>query len=63
MAKKKVLYISGSLGLGHITRDLAIANELRTQNNDIEIAWLAAHPASMMIAQAGERLLPEAAQY
>jgi predicted glycosyltransferase len=28
---KKILYISGSLGLGHIARDLAIAKELRNQ--------------------------------
>jgi len=63
MARKKVLYISGSLGLGHITRDLAIANELRKQNNDIEISWLAAHPASKLIEEAGEYLLPEADQY
>ena len=63
MAKKKILYISGSLGLGHITRDLAIANELRKQSPKVEISWLAAHPASMLIKEAGEQLLPEADQY
>ena len=63
MAKKKVLYVSGSLGLGHITRDLAIANELRKQNSDVDISWLAAHPASRAIEEAGEHLLPEADQY
>lgn len=63
MAKKKILYISGSLGLGHITRDLAIANELRKHNPEVEISWLAAHPASMLIKEAGEQLLPEADQY
>jgi len=63
MAKRKVLYISGSLGLGHITRDLAIANELRKLNSDIKISWVAAHPASKLIEEAGEHLLPEAAQY
>jgi spore coat polysaccharide biosynthesis predicted glycosyltransferase SpsG len=25
----KILYISGSLGLGHVTRDLAIVREMR----------------------------------
>ena len=63
MAKKRVLYISGSLGLGHITRDLAIANELRKHKSDIEISWLAAHPADLLLKEAGERLLPEADQY
>ncbi len=56
---KKVLYISGSLGLGHITRDLAIAKELRKQNPEVEITWLAAHPANVVLKEAGEKLLPE----
>ena len=63
MPTKKILYISGSLGLGHITRDLAIADQLRRQNSDIEISWLAAHPASLLIEEAGEHLLPEAGQF
>jgi len=59
MARKKILYISGSLGLGHITRDLAIAKELRKQNAEMEITWLAAHPANVVLKEAGENLLPE----
>jgi len=59
MARKKILYISGSLGLGHITRDLAIANQLRKQNPEIELSWLAAHPANVVLKEAGEKLLPE----
>jgi len=60
MTGKQVLYVSGSLGLGHITRDLAIARELRRQNPEVEVSWLAAHPANMLIKEAGERLHPEA---
>ncbi|MBN2396104.1 MAG: hypothetical protein JXC36_06550 [Candidatus Atribacteria bacterium] len=63
MDKKRILYISGSLGLGHITRDLAIAIELRRQNPNIEISWLAAHPASQFVVDSGEYLLPEAVNY
>lgn len=63
MARKKILYISGSLGLGHITRDLAIARELRRQNPEIELSWLAAHPANVVLKEAGENLLPEANLY
>jgi len=59
----KVLYISGSLGLGHVTRDIAIARELRRLVPDVEIDWLAVHPASLVIEEAGEKLLPEAADY
>lgn len=63
MGSKKILYISGSLGLGHVTRDLAVAQELRRRIPEVEIFWLAAHPASVLIEDAGETLLPEAAQY
>ena len=63
MGRKKILYISGSLGLGHVTRDLAVARELRRRIPDMELSWLAAHPASVLIEDAGENLLPEAAQY
>jgi predicted glycosyltransferase len=60
---KKVLFISGSIGLGHVTRDLAIADELRRRNPGVEISWLASSPASDMIKGAGEMLLPEADQW
>lgn len=62
MKKPTVLFISGSLGLGHITRDLAIAGSLRKKFPDMEIKWLAPHPASLMLENAGEELLPEASE-
>jgi len=46
--------------LGHATRDLAIASELRAQNREIEISWLASSTAGEFLAEAGERLLSEA---
>lgn len=61
MSGKRVLYISGSLGLGHISRDLAIARELRRRFADLDISWLAAPPADRVIVEAGENLLPESA--
>jgi len=63
MTIKRVLYISGSIGLGHITRDLAVAKELRRRCPEVELSWLAAHPASVLIKDACEDLLPEAEQY
>ena len=60
---KKILYISGSLGLGHITRDLAFAGELRKQFSDLEIYWLAAEPARSVISQAGEEIADESNLY
>ena len=63
MTGRNVLFISGSLGLGHIKRDLVIARELRGLCPDVELSWLAAHPATMAIEAAGERLHPEAVNY
>jgi UDP:flavonoid glycosyltransferase YjiC (YdhE family) len=59
----RVLYVSGSIGLGHVKRDLAIAGELRRLNPGVEIVWLAAVPASDVLAQAGETLVPECAEF
>ena len=56
----RVLYISGSIGLGHAARDLAIANELRRLHPEIEIGWLAGDPARRLIEEAGETVLTEA---
>ena len=59
----KVLFDSGSLGLGHVTRDLAIVKEFRKIRPDAEIVWLASEPAGSILKQQGEKLLPESDQY
>ena len=56
----KVLFISGSLGLGHIGRDLEIAKALRKGHPEIDLYWLAEDPATIVLKEAGEKLLPEA---
>ena len=33
--KKRILFISGSVGLGHITRDLAMARAIRSQEPEV----------------------------
>ena len=63
MEKINILYISGSLGLGHITRDLAIAKSLRKILPEVEIEWLAADPASTFLLEAGEKMVPGAEAY
>ena len=60
---KKILYVSGSIGLGHVTRDLAIAGQLRRQYPEVELSWLASHPATLLLNEAGEKLLPESDKY
>ena len=59
----RVLYVSGSLGLGHVTRDLAIATEMRRMFPEVDIAWIAGSPASDVLTAAGERLVPEQPKY
>ncbi len=59
----RVLYVSSSIGLGHVSKDMAIAGELRRLQPDIEILWVAGHPASDVLSKAGENVLPEAEQW
>jgi UDP:flavonoid glycosyltransferase YjiC (YdhE family) len=63
MSNTKILFISGSLGLGHITRDIAIANELRKLIPKLEIEWLAADPATQLLKESGEKLVPGVEHY
>jgi UDP-N-acetylglucosamine:LPS N-acetylglucosamine transferase len=63
MSAIRMLYVSGSIGLGHVTRDLAVARELRALETGVEIHWLAAPPASDVLAAGGEILVPECASY
>ena len=57
---KKILFVSGSIGLGHVGRDLEIAKVLRQLHPEVEISWMAESPASEVLEKAGEKLLPEA---
>ena len=63
MGTLNVLYISGSVGLGHATRDMAIVNELRRVCRDVEIVWLASGPAKMLLEERKETLLEESDSY
>ncbi len=63
MRRPRALYISGSIGLGHVSKDLAIARELRGARPDIEILWLAGHPASEVLRYAGENVVPESERW
>lgn len=56
--RKRALFISSPIGLGHARRDVAIAEELRTLQPDIEIEWLAQDPVTRVLEAAGERVHP-----
>jgi pimeloyl-ACP methyl ester carboxylesterase/predicted glycosyltransferase len=56
--RRRALYISSPIGLGHARRDLAIARELRRLRPDLEVEWLAQDPVTRVLEAAGERLHP-----
>ena len=59
--RKRALYISSPIGLGHAQRDVAIAGELRKLHPDLEIDWLAQHPVTAVLEAHGERIHPASA--
>ena len=56
--RKKILYVSSPIGLGHVRRDLAVADELRQLKPDIEIEWLAQDPVTNVLHTEGETVHP-----
>jgi predicted glycosyltransferase len=54
--RRRALYVSSPIGLGHAQRDVAIADELRRLHPDLEIEWLAQHPVSAVLEARGERI-------
>ena len=59
--RKRALYISSPIGLGHAQRDVAIARELRGLVDGLEIDWLAQHPVTRVLEAEGERVHPGSA--
>ena len=56
--RKRALYVSSPIGLGHVRRDLAIAGELRARHPDLEIDWLTQPPVTQVLEERGERVHP-----
>jgi len=63
MSGPRILYASSALGLGHLSKDLAIADEIRSLLPDAELLWLTGPPSSRALARAGEFVLPEAERW
>ena len=59
--RRRALYVSSPIGLGHAQRDVAIADELRKLQPDLEIDWLAQHPVTEVLKARGERIHPASA--
>jgi len=59
--RRRALYLSSPIGLGHARRDIAIARELRGLHADLEVDWLAQHPVTTVLEARGERIHPASA--
>jgi pimeloyl-ACP methyl ester carboxylesterase/predicted glycosyltransferase len=59
--RRRALFVSSPIGLGHARRDLAIARELRALHPDLEIEWLAQDPVTRVLEAEGERIHPASA--
>jgi pimeloyl-ACP methyl ester carboxylesterase/predicted glycosyltransferase len=59
--RRRALFVSSPIGLGHAARDGAIADELRKLHPDLEIDWLAQHPVTRVLEERGERIHPASA--
>jgi pimeloyl-ACP methyl ester carboxylesterase len=59
--KRRVLFLSSPIGLGHSRRDIAIVDELRRLHPDVEVDWLAQHPLTELLERRGERVHPASA--
>jgi len=59
--RRRALYLSSPIGLGHAKRDVAIVEELRKLHPDLEVDWLAQHPVTAVLEAAGERIHPASA--
>ena len=56
--RRRALFISSPIGLGHAQRDVAVARELRALVPDLEVDWLAQDPVTRVLEREGERIHP-----
>ncbi len=54
--RKRALYLSSPIGLGHARRDLAVARELRQLHPDLQVDWLAQDPVTRFLEANNESL-------
>lgn len=60
--RRRALFITSPIGLGHVQRDLAIARELRGLVPDLELDWFTTEPATRYLEREGERVHPVTAR-
>jgi pimeloyl-ACP methyl ester carboxylesterase/predicted glycosyltransferase len=55
---RRALYVSSPIGLGHAQRDVAVAEQLRLLQPDLQIDWLAQHPVTRVLEARDEHVHP-----
>jgi pimeloyl-ACP methyl ester carboxylesterase/predicted glycosyltransferase len=60
--RRRALFVSSPIGLGHARRDVAIADALRALRPGLEIDWLAQDPVTRVREARGERIHPASAR-
>jgi predicted glycosyltransferase len=56
--RRRALFVSSPIGLGHALRDVAIATALRAVRPDLEVTWLAQDPVTRVLEARGETVHP-----
>ena len=56
--RPRALYLTSPIGLGHVRRDLAIADAMRERRPDLEVQWLTQSPVAEFLEQRGEVVHP-----
>ncbi len=56
--RRRAIYVSSPIGLGHARRDVAIARELRQLVPNLDIDWLAQDPVTRFLEANGEVIHP-----
>jgi len=56
--RRRALFVSSPIGLGHALRDVAIAGALREARPDLDITWLAQDPVTRVLEARGETIHP-----
>jgi predicted glycosyltransferase len=56
--RPRALYLSSPIGLGHVRRDLAVADAVRELRPELEIQWLTQPPVADFLEKRGELVHP-----
>ena len=59
--RRRALFLSSPIGLGHARRDVAIARELQQLAPDVQVDWLAQDPVTRVLLDEGLRIHPASA--